>query len=336
MSQHRRQLTMLDVAVVIVLLSLVTAVLFPMILQARESSRRGVCKNRLKAIGLALHQYEELHKTFPPGWVAPMGDATGASGFGWGVMLLPHLANTETYRRFDMNADLASPVNMQNAELTLEAFRCPSDQGSALAMVLPDLAPIGTANYVGNFGVGIPRPDLRTTFNQGIFAQNSRVRIRDIRDGTTNVVLVAERVIPPKSEGWKRDEIEGQFASLWSGVPRPGVLSPLSTVFTVTTGDVTQIGENESLNIVAPLNGLTGKNGAMKVTLLRINRSQSNEPLDTFSQGTVVTAGISSRHPGGAHVILVDGSARFLDEKIEETIFVGVMRRNDSIHACEY
>ncbi len=336
MSQHRRQLTVLDVVVASGLLSLLAAVVFPMILHARESSRRDVCKVRMKTLGLALHQYEELHKTFPPGWLAPMGNTNGAAGFGWGAMLLPHLQNAEAYQRFDFNADLASPGNMQNATLALEAFRCPSDQSSGLTTVLPDSAQIGTANYVGNFGVGVPRPDLKTAFSQGIFAQNSRVRIRDIRDGITNVVLMSERILPMNTEGWRGDNIEGPFASLWSGVPRPGVLSPLSNVFTVTTGDVTQIGEKESLNIVGPLNGLTGSAGAPKVTLLRINRSQSNEPLDTFRQGAFVTAGISSHHPGGAQVLLGDASVRFLSEKIEEATFVGVMRRNDAIHGCSY
>lgn len=331
MSQQWRPLTKPDVAAIALVALILAAVLFPYIQSARATARRDECKSRLKTLGLALHNYEDTHKTFPPGWIAANKERSGASGFGWGTMLLPFLKSSSLYKGFDLNRNLADPENMQNATSPHSSFRCPADPGNDQVAVLLGLPAISMSNYVANFGVGIPQSDLPTSFCQGMFARNSRVRIRDIRDGVTNVVFLSERIVPMHAKGWKDGELEGSYDSLWAGVPQPGTLSPFSTLFTVTTGDITKIGERESLNIVGDLNGLTGTYESEKVDFFPINRSLSNEPLNSFKNGTFVTAGISSNHSGGAHVLMGDAAVRLVSDKVETKLLINLMRRSDAL-----
>lgn len=131
------------------------------------------------------------------------------------------------------------------------------------------------------------------------------------------------------AKGWKDGELEGSYASLWAGVPQPGTLSPLSTLFTVTTGDITKIGERESLNIVGDLNGLTTTKGAPKVDVFRINRSLNGTNLPDLTGRNSTTAGINSHHAGGLQLLMGDASVRFVSATLEDRILINVMRRSD-------
>lgn len=80
---HRRQgLTLVEFVVVMAILLLLVALLIPAILQAREAARRTQCKNNLKQLGLALHNYHDTHNLFPPGYVIGQNDVY--HGWGWG------------------------------------------------------------------------------------------------------------------------------------------------------------------------------------------------------------------------------------------------------------
>src|SRR4051812_6730319 len=93
----KRGFTLIELLVVIAIIAVLIALLLPAVQQAREAARRSQCKNNLKQIGLALHNYHDTANTLPPGWI---GDPTGSNAgnrWGWGTMILPYLDQAPLY-----------------------------------------------------------------------------------------------------------------------------------------------------------------------------------------------------------------------------------------------
>jgi type II secretory pathway pseudopilin PulG len=340
--RNRKGLTALDVVVTIVILLVLAALLIPAgTRHVPEAARRSQCKNNLKQIGLALMNYHDVHKTFPPGWIA--GEPEHASsGFGWGFHLLPFIDQAPLFKKFNSKLGLADSIT-DNAKLTssiLTVYRCPSDQGSDQGKS-PWIAELGVTNYVGNFGVGIPATfsvledsggrlvDSRCL--QGILGVNSRIRIRDVKDGMSNVILAGERRMSEHAGEWSVGRIEGNFNSYWAGIPNVNAVSPLAIVATSTGGLVERSFEegatnNSSLTPVGNLKGLDTDTGRKTLPYFGINHDGRGMPL---GDSDVVTAGFSSWHTGGAHVLMGDGPVRFISENIDPIVFTNLMRRSD-------
>lgn len=206
-SLSRRGFTLIELLVVIAIIAILVALLLPAVQSAREAARRAQCKNNLKQIGIALHNYHETAGAFPPGWIGVNRatgnqDFEGHNSFGWAVMLLPQLDNTPLYRKFDPNLSLVDPVNVPLLVSVLPGFRCPSDTGSevwdlpAKSNPATILATVSSSNYVGSWGTtdldSACSPGLPCT-SDGAFFLNSRIQFRDMGDGTSNSFMVGER-----------------------------------------------------------------------------------------------------------------------------------------------
>jgi len=208
MLTRRRGFTLIELLVVIAIIGILVSLILPAVQKAREAARRAQCKNNLKQFGLALHNYHGNAKSFPPGWVgATPGighDIFGMNGFGWGTHILPYVDHDPLYRKFDFNKMIndnsTSPISNESLlSTTLPVFLCPSDPNQenwtiVHATGLHALAQVASANYIGIYGihdfacgVGFQCKDT------GPLYQNSSVRIGDIRDGTSNTVIVTER-----------------------------------------------------------------------------------------------------------------------------------------------
>jgi prepilin-type N-terminal cleavage/methylation domain-containing protein/prepilin-type processing-associated H-X9-DG protein len=222
----RRGFTLIELLVVIAIIAVLIALLLPAVQAARESARRVQCVNNLKQIGLALFNYESVIGTFPsgvisqlvnPNWTLPPGNCTAfpdERGPGWSLFALisPHLEQQSMTNALNFSIAIPDPANQTVRETRIAIYVCPSDTGPdrvsmyscgdpplATNPPVPILTNLGPSSYVGVLGgTNTDYPNTLVgcyeyqPFN-GIFHRNSRVRVSEITDGTSNTVGIAER-----------------------------------------------------------------------------------------------------------------------------------------------
>lgn len=157
----RPAFTLIELLVVIAIISVLIALLLPAVQQAREATRRSSCKNNLKQLALALHNYESVHRLLPPGYLHkfdPAGSAANHMGFSWGTMILPALEQTNLHDQFDFHRPVFETANLPPREHHLAVFLYPSDPCSQGNFVIRDdtVTPVeryATASYaaIGEF-----------------------------------------------------------------------------------------------------------------------------------------------------------------------------------------
>jgi len=165
------------IVVIVVLLVLaipcagiLVALLLPAFQSAGEAARRAQCTNNVKQIALAMHNYHDFHKCFPPSVIT---DEQGTPRYSWRVAILPYAEQSPLYDQWNHDEPWDSPNNMRIGQTAIPTYRCPSDEGGD---------PLET-NYVmitGEEAVGnLP---------------NEVTKIAEIRDGTSNTILIVEVV----------------------------------------------------------------------------------------------------------------------------------------------
>jgi prepilin-type N-terminal cleavage/methylation domain-containing protein len=164
MTNRRKGFTLIELLVVIAIIAVLIALLLPAVQAAREAARRTQCRNNLKQIGLAEHNYHDIHQTFTPAWLSlcknPSGGAAccgqvcccavpsdhfDANYHNWLTFLLPYVEAMTVYQKIDMNAANFSPINLssvcsgQNFTQLNSGCPCsdPSSNSRPIAMVIP-------------------------------------------------------------------------------------------------------------------------------------------------------------------------------------------------------
>ncbi len=191
----RTGFTLIELLVVIAIIAILIALLLPAVQQAREAARRSQCKNNLKQIGLAMHNYHETYQTFPPGIVNATNAAgpcvtTGNNTWGWGTYLLPQMDQAPLFQQLAPNGcQLPGATSVFPSsgsallQTSLPAFVCPSDTGDP---VNPYYGNYTKSNYVISEDVG---------------NVNTSVQVRDILDGTSNTLMFGERTLRQNPQG---------------------------------------------------------------------------------------------------------------------------------------
>ncbi|MBC7352258.1 MAG: DUF1559 domain-containing protein [Thermogutta sp.] len=153
--------------------------LLPAVQSAREAARRAQSMNNLKQLALALHNYHDMHRHFPPQAIT---DKNGKPLLSWRVALLPYLECNTLYEQFHLDEPWDSPHNSALIEQMPEVFRNPS------APRIP-----GIAHYLGVVGKG------------AFFEEGKTRKFADIRDGTSNTIMLVE-VDPDRGVIWTKPE----------------------------------------------------------------------------------------------------------------------------------
>jgi prepilin-type N-terminal cleavage/methylation domain-containing protein/prepilin-type processing-associated H-X9-DG protein len=203
---RRHAFTLIELLVVIAIIAILIGLLLPAVQKVREAAARLQCQNNLKQIGLACHAYHDARKSFPPGYVATASYPSTSPGWGWGTFLLPYIEQDNLYRQLNLYA----PVETQPAIQTLvPVYLCPSDQlpDSAFPVTDATLTTITLAapsSYAATVGQDASEVDALT--GDGVFYRNSKTRLTDISDGTSNTTLIGDRA-------WT------QTKGIWAGAP---------------------------------------------------------------------------------------------------------------------
>ena len=164
--------TLIELLVVIAIIAILIALLLPAVQQARESARRTQCRNNLKQIGLALHNYENAHRIFPPSCITnpyasgtidgisfPDGQMVGPSGFGWGALILPQLEQAPLYNQFNFNTACWSIGNKAAAATQVSTFLCPSVSAGSEGYIVQSPVPGPSVSGAGKTGTDMLRSD---------------------------------------------------------------------------------------------------------------------------------------------------------------------------------
>jgi prepilin-type processing-associated H-X9-DG protein/prepilin-type N-terminal cleavage/methylation domain-containing protein len=204
----RTGFTLIELLVVIAVIGVLIGLLLPAVQRVREAASRTQCVNQLKQIGLALQNYHDLAGAFPPGYVSNFdgaGNDTGP-GWGWAAFILPQLEQQNLYNTIPFPQPIEAPASSGVRVTPLKFYLCPSDhteltwtarKHDALGNPVAPICDVASANYVGVFGVTEPGVD-----GEGIFSRNSHVRIADIKDGTSQTLMVGERASSVAPATW--------------------------------------------------------------------------------------------------------------------------------------
>jgi prepilin-type N-terminal cleavage/methylation domain-containing protein len=197
MKRHRFSgFTLVELLVVIAIIGILVALLLPAVQAAREAARRTSCINNQKQWALALHNYHDSYKKFPPG-------ASNNLRYSWVIKVLSFMEQQSLYNAYNHNDHFYNPPNInQNADTgvcaqSLATFYCPSDRANG-AKWHGDSYWRSRGNYVVNFG------NTRTNWPQliGPFQVNFAYSMSIMTDGTSNTLMLGEVVMYAKDEVW--------------------------------------------------------------------------------------------------------------------------------------
>ena len=355
---------MIELLVVIAIIAVLIALLLPAVQQAREAARRVQCKNNLKQIGLALHNYHDITtNTFPSGYIGTTLGGNGFSGWGWMTMILPQLDQANLYNAFSSPATnpnfsvglfglSTAPPTPGTIATPIPAFRCPTDVGDptmlgnydgGIGFGISTIA-YGRSNYVGVCGTdpnwvnatspytptlipnsfagdgfaasASPTPgyafgamsyyvsaapiNLQTTNSVfveaygGTFGNGSMRGLRDMTDGSSNVIVVGERYSPAK------------------------------------TTDVVDNGPGGNLDLVGDASWVGAEDSTFHGQPMALG--EATNPINyNFNSASIrpQTTGFGSLHTGGSHFLLGDGSVRFLLQTMNINTFRQLSRIAD-------
>jgi prepilin-type processing-associated H-X9-DG protein len=292
MNRTRQGFCLVELLAVFAAVGILCAILLPAVLAAREASRRILCLNNLKQVGLGLYQYHSAVGSLPMGYVALSNpDPLRTSpGWSWAALILPFLEQTPLHGSANYNLPVEATANYTVRVTALNVYICASDRDSGRYTVVRNggasITDFHTSSYAACYGAGLEIDDAPDQGN-GLFRRNLVVNFAAITDGLGTTIAVGERGAC-------------LIRTPWAGVPNGGisVLSDDSTI-----GEYGAIGQGGELIMAhadrATLNG------------------EGTGPDDFYSP-----------HTGGANFLFADGAVRFVRQTIQQSVYHAICTRN--------
>ncbi|TWT34761.1 DUF1559 domain-containing protein [Blastopirellula retiformator] len=321
-SSRRGGFTLVELLVVIAIIGVLIGLLLPAVQQAREAARRMQCSNNLKQLALAAHNYESTFKAFP----YPAEDSN--YGYSAQAKILPFIEQGNFQDRIDFSQPLMegvsylktlNPIYNDLVGTKIEVLLCPSDPGDPL-YVDDDITWAG-GNYMMNAGPGVDTQYCSTADTGGLFWRGSVIRFRDITDGTSNTILMAETLLGNRIDSTDLVDAQTQMRSTSGGGSPCSVSAADLDARSVSSYYGRRAGQwLRNLTYHSFINGYFPPNSASP---------------DILFHGDGVM-GARSQHPGGAMVSLADGSVRFVGETVDLSTWRNLFARNDGQVPGEY
>jgi len=300
--------TLIELLVVIAIIGVLVALLLPAVQQAREAARRSQCKNHLKQLGLAAHNYHDAFNQMPLG--GTYSTPTGAPNISWAVRCLPYLEQSGLYNQLDMSrANVPSQVladGKQAREHQVSVFRCPSD----------------------------PHPDFRSQYAQSSYSGSIGSQRTPSSDSNCNPFLgLAEKLLPANSDYGRTLQlgaVSGMFSQGGASIGLYDVSDGGSNTFLfgeilpacMTSIPVGWWPSNARATIgstLAPLNEMTTCEESTRIS----------NPTCTSPDNFNYSWGFKSLHDGGGHFCMADGSVRFVSQSISSATYQALGGRAD-------
>jgi prepilin-type N-terminal cleavage/methylation domain-containing protein len=333
---NNRGFTLIELLVVIAIIAVLIALLLPAVQQAREAARRTQCKNNMKQLGLAIHNYLDSYTTFPLGaGISQSGSNVNGSvcKANWKVGVLPFIDQANVYNKVNeahqicTQCDATSTYGLHTGDnvflkgLVMEIFKCPSSAMNTTEPFWCNYENTQIHDYVGVMGA-TPDPAGRTSVcsvqtGYGIWCRNGLLvpfevfRIRDAVDGTSNTMIVAENSGRVPASPYANGDLRSGYHGGWGGLNS----FPYRRMNEYGAAEL-PYGGSGSKTLRYPLNIKTTGQGSGAPYM-------ANTPYNSF-------------HVGGIHALLTDGSVRFVSENIDFLTLAKLAVRDDGLVIGEF
>ena len=335
---RRRGFTLIELLVVIAIIAVLIALLLPAVQSAREAARRLQCTNNLKQIGLALHNYHDIHLTFPMGAGSGMQDyQVYQAKQAWSSLaaILPQLELTPIYNAcnfsWGINAggtSMARYINETVWSTQIKTFLCPSDPNAGAAQLVASnnyYGSVGTTTNLSNSNASIA--SMANVPTSGFFAFQRSYSLRDCTDGLSNTVAYSEAVVGAATQAFGQRRIGLKQVS---SIPASALLTDASSNPTATLTGIAACtaawkgGGGGSVDIQR---GKLWSHGCIAQSLFNTVVTP-NSSLDQWTHCSNINStalgnysNADSFHPGGVNTLMGDGSVRFFKDGLSQRIW---------------